>query len=179
MHLIMSTATCVCQFPSRSTLPAHFFPTIPQKHTMAEEQLPLTDPYFATEDESNIANNTDNQVIHEERSEVVCGGMGQRRTQGIPHQTSETSQSGSETGSYFGAIHTNENTTNHSLPHTQLLPPLITTTFDTPVIIGTTSHFSCEHLIEEKVDCIYERTVPVEAVGDPPPTQQLVSGMMT
>ena len=152
---------------------------------MAEEQLPLTDPYFAMEDESNITNNIDNQVFHEERSEVVCGGMGQRRTQGIPHQTSdtsqpssETSQSSSEAGSYLGAINTNENTTNHSLPHTQLLPPLITT-FNTLVIIGTTSNFSCEPFIEEKVECMYERTVAVEAVGDPPPTQQLVSGMMT
>ena len=177
---------CVSQPLSRSTLPAHIFPIILQIHTMAEEQLPLTDPYFATEDESNITNNIDNQVFHEERSEVVCGGMGWRRTQGIPHQTSETSQSSSETsqssseaGSYLGAINTNENTTNHSLPHTQLLPLLITTTFSTLVIIGTTSNFSCDPLIEEKVDCMYERMVPVEAVGDPPPTQQLVSGMMT
>ena len=153
---------------------------------MAEEQLPLTDPYFATEDESNITNNIDNLVFHEERSEVVCGGMGQRRTQGIPQQTSdtsqpssETSQSSSEAGSYLGAINTNENTTHHSLPHTQLLPPLIMSTLNTLEIIGTNSHFSCESLIEEKVECMYDRTMSVEAVGDPPPTQQLVSGMMT
>ena len=151
---------------------------------MAEEQPPLTDPYFATEDESNITNNIDNQVFHEERSEVGYGGVGRRRTQGISdtnqsssgtsQSSSEANQSSSEAGSYLGAINTNENTPHHSLPHTQLLPPLTTTTFNTLVIIGINSHFSCEHLIEEKVECMYERTVPVEAVGDPPPTQQLV-----
>ena len=114
-------------------------------------------------------------LSYEEDSEVVCGGVGWGRTaQSPPHQTSNSIMYSSAMWSNLGAIGTLQNTTHHYIP--QLLPSLWEmTTPNTPVVVN--AHFSYEcHSLEE---CQPKSGIPREAVGDPPPTQQLVSGRMT
>ena len=113
--------------------------------------------------------------VYEEGSEVVCCGVGWGRTvQTPPHQTSNTIVPSSVVWNNLGAIGTLPNTTHHYVP--QLLPSLReTTTPNAPVAVY--AHFSYEcHSLEE---CWPKSGIPREAVGDPPPTQQLVSGRMT
>ena len=110
-----------------------------------------------------------------EGSEVVCGGVGWRRTaQTLSHQTSNTTVPSSVVWNNLGAIGTLQNTTHHYTP--QLLPsPRETTTPNAPVAVN--AHFSYEcHSLEEYRP---KSGIPREAVGDPPPTQQLVTGRMT
>ena len=183
------------------------------------EQLPLTDPFFATEEESNIVNNnlpmqaTMNNGGHpgllvcpplprngiaemwlhqaemvcvtvpaiplsyEERSEVVCVGWG-RMARSLPHQTSSTTEPSSEVENNLGATGTHGHTTHHYTP--QLLQlPMETTTLNTPVPFNANTHFSCECHSDEEGECRPKNGIPGEAVGDPPPTQQLVSGRTT
>ena len=114
-------------------------------------------------------------LSYEEGSEVVCGGVGWGRTaQTLPHQTSNTTMYSSVLLKNLGAIGTLQNTTHHYIP--QLLPsPRETTTPNTPVAVN--AHFSYEcHSLEEYRP---KSGIPREAVGDPPPTQQLVTGRMT
>ena len=114
-------------------------------------------------------------LSYEEGSEVVCGGVGWGRTaQSLPHQTSNTTMYSSVVWNNLGAIGTLQNTTHHYIP--QLLPSLReTTTPNAPVAVN--AHFSYEcHSLEE---CRPKSGIPREAVGDPPPTQQLVTGRMT
>ena len=131
-------------------------------------------------------------LSYEEGSEVVCGGVGWGRTaQSLPHQTSNTTEPSSVVyippllnthstmyssamWNNLGAIGTLQNTTHHYIP--QLLPSLReTTTPNAPVAVN--AHFSYEcHSLEE---CRPKSGIPREAVGDPPPTQQLVTGRMT
>ena len=111
-------------------------------------------------------------LSYEEGSEVVCGGVGWGRTaQTLPHQTSNTNVPNSVMWNNLRAIRTLQNTTHHYIP--QLLPSLSErTTPNAPVAVNT--HFSYEcHSLEEYRP---KRGIPREAVGDPPPTQQLVSG---
>ena len=111
-------------------------------------------------------------LSYEEGSEVVCGGVGWGRTaQTPPHQTSNTTVPSSVVWNKLGAIGTLQNTTHHYIP--RLLPsPRETTTPNAPVAVN--AHFSYEcHSLE---DCRPKRGIPREAVGDPPPTQQLVTG---
>ena len=226
------------------------------------EQLPLTDPFFATENERNIINNMDDWVLpipmdpplplavaqesrldqemaqlvfntpHRPRrrmegGEMVCGALGERvrvllenilplpvqatthhrghldelvcpplvrnggadiqlrqvlcgmvgwgRTvQSPPHQTSNSTMYSSVVWNNLGAIGTLQNTTHHYIP--QLLPsPRERTTPNAPVAVNAHFSYKC-HSLEE---CRPNRGIPMEAVGDPPPTQQLVTGRMT
>ena len=116
-------------------------------------------------------------ISYEKGHEVGCCGVGWGKTAQIPpHQTSNTIVPSSVVWNNLGAIGTLQNTTHHYVP--QLLPSLReTTTPNAPV--GVNAHFSyeCHSLEEEK--CWPKRGIPREAVGDPPPTQQLVSRRMT
>ena len=125
-------------------------------------------------------------LSYEEGSEVVCSGVGWGRTaQTPPHQTSNTNSS--VVWNNLGAIGTLQNTTHHYIP--QLLPSLRErTTPNAPVAVNT--HFSYEcHSLEKcrsksGISCECHSLeeyqpksgIPREAVGDPPPTQQLVTG---
>ena len=114
-------------------------------------------------------------LSYEEGSEVVCGGVWWGRTaQTPPHQTSNTTVPSSVVWNNLGAIGTLQNTTHHYIP--RLLPsPRETTTPNAPVAVN--AHFSYEcHSLEESRP---KSGIPREAVGDPPPTQQLVTGRMT
>ena len=114
-------------------------------------------------------------LSYEEGSEVGWGGVGWVRTaQTPPHQTSNTTVPSSVVWNNLGAIGTLQNTTHHYIP--RLLPsPRETTTPNAPVAVN--AHFSYEcHSLEEYRP---KSGTPREAVGDPPPTQQLVSGRMT
>ena len=111
-------------------------------------------------------------LSYEEDSEVVCCGVGWGRTaQSPPHQTSNTTVPSSVVWNNLGAIGTLQNTTHHYIP--QLLLSLRErTTPNTPVAVNV--HFSYEcHSLEE---CRPKSGIPREAVGDPPPTQQLLTG---
>ena len=111
-------------------------------------------------------------LSYEEGSEVVCGGVGSGRTaQTLPHQTSNSTMYSSVVWNNLGAIGTLQNTTHHYIP--QLLPSLRErTTPNAPV--GVNAHFSYEcHSLEE---CWPNRGILTEAVGDLPPTQELVTG---
>ena len=113
--------------------------------------------------------------IYKEGSVVVCGMVGWGRTvQTLPHQTSNSTMPSSVVWNNLGAIGTLQNTTHHYIP--QLLPSLReTTTPNAPVAVN--AHFSYEcHSLEE---CRPKSGIPREAVGDPPSTQQLVTGRMT
>ena len=114
-------------------------------------------------------------LSYEEQSEVVCGGVGWGRTaQILLHQTSNSTMPSSVVWNDLGSIGTLQNTTHHYIP--QLLLSLReTTTPNAPVAVN--AHFSYEcHSLEE---CRPKSGIPREAVGDPPPTQQLVSRRMT
>ena len=114
-------------------------------------------------------------LSYEEESEVVCGRVWWGRTaQSPPHQTSNTTVPSSVMWNNLGAIGTLQTTTHHYIP--RLLPsPRETTTPNTPVAVN--AHFSYEcHSLEESRP---KSGIPREAVGDPPPTQQLVTGRMT
>ena len=131
-------------------------------------------------------------LSYEVGSEVVCGMVGWGRTaQSLPHQTSNTTEPSSVVyippllnthstmyssamWNNLGAIGTLQNTTHHYIP--QLLPSLRErTTPNAPVAVN--AHFSYEcHSLEE---CQPKSGILREAVGDPPPTQQLVTGRMT
>ena len=110
-------------------------------------------------------------LSYEEGSEVVCGGVRWGRTaQTPPHQTSNTTEPSSVVWNNLGAMNTQPHTTHHYIP--QLLSTPNTTVADN-------AHFSYEcHSLEEE-DCRPKSGIPREAVGDPPPTQQLVTGRMT
>ena len=84
------------------------------------------------------------------------------------HQTSNTTEPSSVVWNNLGAMDTQLHPTHHYIP--QLL-----NTPNTPVAVN--AHFSYEcHSLEE---CQPKSGIPREAVGDPPPKQQLVTGRMT
>ena len=113
-------------------------------------------------------------LSYEEGSEVVCGGVGWGRTaQSLPHQTGNTTGPSSVVCNNLGAINTRPPTTHHYIPH---LSPRETTTPNTPVAVNT--HFSHNHSSEER-ECTSHSRIPREAVGDPPHTQQLVTGRIS
>ena len=183
------------------------------------EQLLLMEPFFATEEESNIVNNNlpmqatmnngghpvllvcpplprneraevwlhqadmvcgrvpASPLSYEERSEVVCVGWG-RMARSLPHQTSNTTEPSSEVENNLGATGTHGHTTHHYTP--QLLQlPMETTTTNMPAPFNANAHFSCECHSDEDGECRPKNGIPKEAVGDPPLTQQLVSGRTT
>ena len=110
-------------------------------------------------------------LSYEEENEVVCGEVGWGRTIQT-HQTSNTTVPSSAVWNNLGAMDTQPHTTHHYIP--QLL-----STPNTPVAAGANAHFryECHSLEEEEYQS--RRGKPREAVGDPPPTQQLVTGRMT
>ena len=111
-------------------------------------------------------------LCYEERSEVVCVGWG-RMARSLPHQTSSTTEPSSGVWNNLGATGTHGHTT-----PTLLQLPTETTTLHTPVAYDTDTHFSCECHVDEEGGHILNSGVPMEAVGNPPPTQQLMLGVM-
>ena len=110
-------------------------------------------------------------LSYEEGSEVVCGEVGWRRTTQT-HQTSNTTEPSSVVWHNLEAMNTQPHTTHHYIP--QLL-----STPNTPVAAGAYTDFSYEcHSLEEE-EYQTRSGIPREAVGDPPSTQQLVTGRMT
>ena len=102
---------------------------------------------------------------------MVCGGGGQQRARQLPHQTSNSTMYGSVVWNNLGAIRTLQNTTHHHIP--RLLPsPRETTTPNAPVAVNAHFNYECHSLEEYRPKSGTLR----EAVGDPPPTQQLVTG---
>ena len=113
-------------------------------------------------------------LSYEERSEVVCVGWG-RMARSLPHQTSNTTEPSSEVENNLGATGTHGHTTHHYTPQPLQLPTE-TTTLNMPVPFNANAHFSCECHSDEDGECRPKNGIPMEAVGDPSPTQQLVSG---
>ena len=109
-------------------------------------------------------------LSYEDGSEVGWG----RTAQSLPHQTSNSTMPSSVVWNNLGVIGTLQNTTHHYI--SQLLPSLRErTTPNAPV--GVNAHFSYEcHSLEKHRP---KSGISREAVGDPPPTQQLVTGRMT
>ena len=173
-------------------IPSH----TPQIYTMVEH-LPLMDPFFATEEESNIINNNlpmqaaMNNGGHPDllvcpplprngiaemwlhRVEKVCVTV-----HSVPHQTSSTTEPNSGVENNLGATSTHGHTTHHYTPQPLQLP-METTTLNTPVPFNANAHFSCECHSDEEGECRPKNGIPMEAVGDPPTTQQFVSGRTT
>ena len=115
-------------------------------------------------------------LSYEEKSEVVCGGVGWGRTaQSLPHQTGTTTGPSSVVWNNLAAINTRPHTTHHYVPR---LIPRDTTTPNTLLAAGTNVHFSCECHSSE-VECWAKRGIPTKAMKDPPSTQELVPGRMT
>ena len=174
---------------------------------MAEERPPMTDPYFATEDVRNIMSillpvqatthqggglvcpslprageagrqlhqaqvvcgaTHKSRLKYEEGSEEVCGGAD------MPNQTSDTTEHNSEVGINFGVMDAHGHTTLHYIPQ-QVPQPEITTHY-TPAAF--TSDFIYEHQIEDG-ESIPNSWLPIAATGNPPPTQEFVSGQIT
>ena len=115
-------------------------------------------------------------LSYEERSEVVCGGMGWGRTaQSLHHQTGNTTNPSSVMCSNLAAMDTRPHTTHHYVPR---LIPRDTTTPNTLLAAGANVHFGCECHSSE-VECWAKRGIPTKAMKDPPSTQELVPGRMT
>ena len=111
---------------------------------------------------------------YEEGSELVCGGVGWGRTaQSLPHQTGNTTGPSSVVWSNLKAMDTRPHPTHHYIPH---LSPRRTTSLNAPVAVNT--HFSHKCHSSEERECTSHSRIPREAVGDPPHTQQLVTGRM-
>ena len=104
---------------------------------------------------------------YEEGSEMVCGVD-------MTHQTSDTTEHNSEDEIGFGVMDTQGHTTLHYIP--QLVPQPETTTHYTPVAF--TSNFTYECHIEDSEN-MPNRWLPIVAMGNPPPTQEFVSGRIT
>ena len=116
-------------------------------------------------------------LSYEERSEVVCVGWG-RMARSLPHQTSNTTEPSSGVENNLGATGTHGHTTHHYTPQLlQLLTEM--TTLNTPVCFNANAYFSCECHSDEEGEYRPKNGIPREAVGDPPTTQQLVSGRTT
>ena len=113
---------------------------------------------------------------YEEGSELVCCGVGWGRTaQSLPHQTGNTTGPSSVMCNNLQTMDTQPHTTHHYIPH--LLQSLRgTTTPNAPVAVN--AHFSHKCHSSEESECMSHSRTPREAVGDPPHTQQLVTGRM-
>ena len=107
-------------------------------------------------------------LSYEEGSEVVCCGVEWGKT-AQTHQTSNTIEPSSVAWNNLGAMDTQLHPTHHYIP--QLL-----NTPNTPVAVNAHFSYECHSLEEEK--CRTRSEIPREAVGNPPSTQQLVSGRM-
>ena len=151
-----------------------------------EEQLPVTDALFTTEDTSNI---TDERVfptamdlppppvaqesgLDYDKCEMVCGGVAWTWA----YQERDTAQLSSAENT-FGSVDTHVHTIHHYTPQLVQLT-LQTTTHNTPVACDINSHFTCECYIREGVECVPNSGATMEEVGNPPGTQQFVSGIM-
>ena len=193
----MEDGEMVCGAPHPLTPPHSTQHLLPITPTGQRGQVPLEDTVpFAVQASTDLGGHRDELVCpplprdggaemvcgsvltsplsYEEGSEVVCGGLGWGRTaQTPPHQTSNTTVPSSVVWNNLGAIGILQNTTHHYIP--RLLPsPRERTTPNTPV--AGNAHFSYEcHSLEEYRP---KSGIPREAVGDPPPTQQLVTGRM-
>ena len=114
-------------------------------------------------------------LSYEEGSELVCSGVGWGRTaQSLPHQTGNTIGPSSVVWNNLGAINTRPHTTHHYIPY---LSPRRTTSLNAPVAVNT--HFSHKCHSSEERECMSHSRTPREAVGDPPHTQQLVTGQIS
>ena len=108
-------------------------------------------------------------LSYEERSEVVCVGWG-RMARSLPHQTSNTTEPSSGVENNLGATGTHGHTTPTLLQ--------LSMTLNTPVAYDTDTHVSHECHIDEEEKHIINSGVPTEAVGNPPRTQQFLSGIV-
>ena len=105
---------------------------------------------------------------NEEGSEMVCGGMD------MTHRTSDRIKHNSEVGIGFGVMDTHEHTTLHYIP--QQVPQPEITTHNTPAAF--TSNFTYQDQIEEG-ESIPNSWLTIQALENPPPTQEFVSGRIT
>ena len=105
---------------------------------------------------------------YEEGSEMVCGGVD------MTHQTSDTTEHNSEDEIGFGVMDTHGHTTLHYIP--QQVPQPETTAHNKPAAL--TSNFTYECHIEDSEN-MPNRWLPIIATGNPPPTQEFVSGRIT
>ena len=103
---------------------------------------------------------------YEEGSEMVCGVD-------MTHQTSERTEHNSENEIGFGVMDTHGHTTLHYIP--QLLPQPEITTLNT--LKAFTSIVTYECSIEDNENM--PSWLPIVAMGNPPPTQEFVSGRIT
>ena len=119
---------------------------------------------------------------YEEGNEVVCGGVGRRRSQGMPHHTSGTSQPSGVAAISFGAMDTHGHSSPCYIP--QLLQLLLETA-NTCVLVEL--NINCSYLCTAiEVACTHNGRDPPEddefecnTVAEEyptPPTQQFVSG---
>ena len=119
---------------------------------------------------------------YEERGEVVCGGVGWRRSQSISHHTSGTSQPSGVAGISLGAMYTHGHSPLCYIP--QLLQLLLETAY-TCVLIE--QNINCSYLCTAiEVACTHNGRDPPEddefecnTVAEENPTpaiQQFVSG---
>ena len=110
-------------------------------------------------------------LSYEERSEVVCVGWG-RMARSLPHQTSHSTEPSSGVENNLGAIDIHGHTTPTLLQSPREM------TLNTPVAYDTDTHFSHECHVDEEGGHILNSGVPMEAVENPPLTQQFMSGVM-
>ena len=153
-----------------------------------EVNLPLTDALFTTEDVSNIASVTNERVLPTpidllsplvaqesgfdyEKSKMVCGGV----VWTWAYQERDTTQLSSVENN-LGLLDTHVHTTHHYTPQLVQLT-LQTATHNTQVACDN-SHFTCECYINGGVECMPNSGVTMEEVGNPPDTQQFVSGLI-
>ena len=115
---------------------------------------------------------------YDDRSEVVCNGVGWgRRARNPSHQTSHSTEPSSKVENNLGATDTHGHTTHHYVP---LLLPLETAN----VCVLIAPNVNCSHPCEDgEVERAHNSAVPLEGGGcnmitenPTPPTQQFVSG---
>ena len=105
---------------------------------------------------------------YEEENEMVCDGVD------MPYQTSDVTEHNSEVVTNFGVMDTQGHTTLHYIP--QLVPQSETTTHNTPVAFISEFTYEC-HIEDGK--SMPNSWLPIVAMGNPPPTQEFVSGRIT
>ena len=112
-------------------------------------------------------------VNYDNRSEVVCNKVGWgRRARNSSHQTSHSTEPSSGVENNLGATDIHGHTTPTLLQSPREM------TLNTPVAYDTDTHLSHEYHVDEEEERIINSGVPREAVGNPPRTQQFMSGIV-
>ena len=119
---------------------------------------------------------------YEERSEVVCGGVGWRRSQSMPHHTSGTSQPSGVVAVSVGAMDTHGHSPLCYIPQLLQLP---LETANTCVLVElnincsylrTAIEVACTHIGRDPPEDDEFECNTVAEENPTPPTQQFVSG---